>query len=156
MLFRSDRQPVGERGCQASILVLCGWAFRYRVRLHVLSNQIGLKNPLCSKTLTMMYKMVAVERDWVSSWWGLGKPRQLFVTRSQTLVGEVQRTVKQLLESFQLAHMDTQQLRDLWKRRDVPEQTPRSLPKKWSDLTDNDFPLFLSFDQVSRLLSFRR
>ena len=110
----------------------------------------------CVHNLAGVTISVAVERDWVSSWWGLGKPRQLFVTRSQTLVGEVQRTVKQLLESFQLAHMDTQQLRDLWKRRDVPEQTPRSLPKKWSDLTDNDFPLFLSFDQVSRLLSFRR
>lgn len=100
----------------------------------------------------MMYRMVAVERNWASSWWGLGKPRQLFVTRSETLVSEVQRTVKQLLESFELAHMDTQQLRDLWKRRDEPEQPPHHLPKKWSELGDNDFPLFLSFDQVRHFL----
>ncbi|TBU23100.1 P-loop containing nucleoside triphosphate hydrolase protein, partial [Dichomitus squalens] len=101
------------------------------------------------KTLTMMYKIVAIEHGWASSYtWGLTKPRQLFVTRSRMLAGQVHRTVNEVLESFRLAEMTQAELAELRTRRDQPEELRRPVPKKWSQLDDDHFPLFLSFDQV--------
>ncbi|KAI1785417.1 hypothetical protein LXA43DRAFT_899902 [Ganoderma leucocontextum] len=104
------------------------------------------------KTLTMMYKIVSIEWGWSSSSWGLSKPRQLFVTRSRMLAGEVQRTTDQLIESFRLAELNQEELVYLRRRQDEQEERRRPLPKKWSQLEDDHFPLFIGFDKLRDLL----
>ncbi|KAM5542262.1 hypothetical protein V8D89_004135 [Ganoderma adspersum] len=104
------------------------------------------------KTLTMMYKIVSIERGWTASAWGLMKPRQLFVTRSRMLVGEVQRTTDQLIESFRLAELSHEELKDIRNRQGELEQHRQALPKQWSKLEDYHFPLFIAFDKLLDLL----
>ena len=96
----------------------------------------------------MMYKIVSIERGWTASAWGLMKPRQLFVTRSRMLVGEVQRTTDELMESFRLTELNQEELKDIRNRQGEPEQHRQALPKKWSKLEDCHFPLFVAFDKV--------
>lgn len=95
----------------------------------------------------MMYKIVSIERGWSSSPWGLSKPRQLFVTRSRMLAGEVRRTTDELMESFRLAELSQEELVDL-RNRQGDEGHRRPLPKKWSQLEEDHFPLFIEFDKV--------
>ena len=98
----------------------------------------------------MMYKIISVERGWWTASWDLSRPRQMFVTRSPMLSRRVQRTVSQILESFRLADMTQQELVDIWKRRAGPVEHSRPLPRKWSELEDDHFPLIISFDKVRR------
>ncbi|TBU42439.1 hypothetical protein BD309DRAFT_866302 [Dichomitus squalens] len=104
------------------------------------------------KTLSMMYKIVSRERGWASISAELPKPRQLFVTRSRMLAAEVQRTVDHLLESFKLADLTQQELLDIWRRQVDPMDEIRPLPRKWSDLDDEHFPMCISFDQLRDML----
>ncbi|PIL29941.1 hypothetical protein GSI_07852 [Ganoderma sinense ZZ0214-1] len=104
------------------------------------------------KTLTMMYKIISVERGWCTASWYLPRPRQLFVTRSGMLSRQVQRTVGQILESFRLADMTQQELVDIWRRKAESAEHCRPLPRKWSELEDDHFPLMISFDKLRELL----
>ena len=96
----------------------------------------------------MMYKIVSVERSWWTSSWELPRPRQLFVTRSGELSRQVQRLVRQILESFRLADLTEQELADIWKNQAEPAEYSRPLPTKWSELEDDHFPLLISFNNV--------
>ena len=98
----------------------------------------------------MMYKIILVERGWWTASWDLSRPRQMFVTCSPMLSRRVQRTVSQILESFRLADMTQQELVDIWKRQARPVEHSRPLPRKWSELEDDHFPLIISFDKVRR------
>ncbi|KAI1785405.1 hypothetical protein LXA43DRAFT_132191 [Ganoderma leucocontextum] len=104
------------------------------------------------KTLTLIYKIVSVERAWWTSSWDLPKPRQLFVTRSGMLSRQVQRTVNQILESFKLANLTQEELVDIWRSQVQPAEQCRPLPMKWSELEDGHFPLLISFDELRDLL----
>ncbi|KAG8948833.1 hypothetical protein FRC04_009298 [Tulasnella sp. 424] len=107
------------------------------------------------KTTTMMFKMLAYELSAHHA----GIPcRQLFVTQSPALAEKVkayyetlkhnsldlapnQEAEEQAAPSFTLDDMDVQ------KRKDGA-----AAPNSWSKLCDDDFPLFLSYDEASTLL----
>ncbi len=61
------------------------------------------------------------------------------------LAGEVQRTTDELMESFRLAELSHEELVALRNRE---EEHRRPLPKKWSQLEEDHFPLFIEFDKV--------
>ncbi len=65
------------------------------------------------------------------------------------LAGEVQRTTDQLIESFRLSTLSREELVDL-RERQYEQDDRRPLPKKWSQLEEDHFPLFIGFDKVRR------
>ncbi|KAG8995802.1 hypothetical protein FRB94_008765 [Tulasnella sp. JGI-2019a] len=111
------------------------------------------------KTTTMLFKMIALERAAQHS---DTKIRQIFVTQSRVLAGRVEEYFKKLVltsqstkpttalptEESQIATKPQQELLDLDDEVDDDER----LPSRWSDLQDHHFPLFLTFDQLCRLL----
>ncbi|KAJ7877510.1 hypothetical protein B0H13DRAFT_2053786, partial [Mycena leptocephala] len=103
------------------------------------------------KTTSMLYKMLLIEASSELSTPETRKSRQLFVTQSRMLADKVREYFAKLLggyqpsaisENFKAARRADRALVD------VEESDWRiDLPKKYSDLQDTDFPLFVSFDQ---------
>jgi hypothetical protein len=96
------------------------------------------------------------------------KCRQLFVTQSPVLAGRVERYFKNLLLSIEAATLSPSELKDLAAHvkskqegdedearaladpDDQPEKDWKSsLPKKFSLLCDEHFPLFITYHHVS-------
>jgi hypothetical protein len=118
------------------------------------------------KTTTAMYKMLRIEDWWNSApLWRkeiASKPRQMFVTRSARLVASVKEEFQSLMHSMALEHLSTQEATQIALRRsslrpsvDIDlvsaeerhsRQVDKALP--FSRLRDEDFPLFVTFDQV--------
>ena len=98
-----------------------------------------------SKTTIMVMKMLATEMthqqypDMMPS-----KPRQLFVTRSQHLASKVKETFDEMYNSHLLGISHS------------PERRQHALVnvdgRRFGMLTDDEFPLFVSFDHVSSYL----
>lgn len=108
---------------------------------------------LCRKTTTMLYKMLLVEASSEPSTSPTSKSRQLFVTQSRILADKVGEHFAKLLggylpsavsENIKAARRADRALVDIDEENDWRSD----LPKKYSDLQDTDFPLFVSFDQV--------
>jgi hypothetical protein len=109
-----------------------------------------------SKTTTMLFRMLGMEKAAQSK----VRLRQLFVTQSSVLAGRVQEYYTKLRQTLttglksadEIAGMaevkrQTQESQDLVDLDD--EDDGRSnLPSRFSDLTDDHFPLFLTFDKV--------
>ena len=97
-----------------------------------------------------MYKIIGIEQAWEASGHRVSKPRQMFVTRSRMLADQVWRTVRELHESFGLADMSEQQSASLAVPSDqVTDDSPRRLlPRRYSELNDEHFPLFVTIDEV--------
>lgn len=72
------------------------------------------------------------------------KPRQMFVTRSRFLAEKVKEEFGQLFELLVFGEH---------ARRETSQSTPSSLnlPAKFGELTDEHFPLFITYDQVSQI-----
>ncbi|KAI5988945.1 hypothetical protein F5J12DRAFT_915891 [Pisolithus orientalis] len=103
---------------------------------------------------------------WVSSvlgskFLGTKKPRQLFVTRFPVLAAKVEDFFTSLVESLALAGSTEDELRNLRSQiRSAERERPRMInplnalnyrpgtPQKYSELSDHDFPLFITFDQA--------
>ncbi|KAI6110793.1 hypothetical protein EDD16DRAFT_1710655 [Pisolithus croceorrhizus] len=113
------------------------------------------------KTTAMVFKMLGIQRAWeqVS---GARKPRQLFVTRFPVLAAKVEEFFTSSVESLALAGCTQDELRNLRSRnRNAEDEEPQmtdplnalsyrvGTPQKYSDLSDHDFPLFITFDQAS-------
>jgi hypothetical protein len=128
------------------------------------SHQPILIGSLDRKTTTMLFKMLAQEHFWQQSH-GQSRdlmptrPRQLFVTQSRVLADKVEEHFTKLLHSLRLSSNITMNISTLLERkksreetllvdRDEVDQWRSDLPKKFSDLTDDHFPLFLTFDKV--------
>jgi hypothetical protein len=106
----------------------------------------------------MLFKMLGMERSWqlVSE---TMKPRQLFVTQSRVLAGKVEEYFSKLIESLVTASHSPQELKLLVSKRTQQEEElidlddeadwRSELPKKYSLLEDEHFPLFITFDRVS-------
>ncbi|KAI6095651.1 P-loop containing nucleoside triphosphate hydrolase protein, partial [Pisolithus sp. B1] len=112
------------------------------------------------KTTAMVFRMLGIQRAWeqVSS---VRKPRQLFVTRFPVLAAKVEEFFTSLVESLALAGCTEDELRSIRSRiQSTKQQTPRMVdplnalsyrpgtPQKYSELSDHDFPLFITFDQA--------
>ncbi|KAI6106479.1 hypothetical protein EV401DRAFT_513423 [Pisolithus croceorrhizus] len=116
------------------------------------------------KTTAMVFKMLGIQRAWeqVS---GIRKPRQLFVTRFPVLAAKVEDFFAGLVESLALAGRTEDELRILRSQTQSAEQQPRMVdpldalnyrsrtPQKYSMLSDQDFPLFITFDQLARMVA---
>ncbi|KIK18093.1 hypothetical protein PISMIDRAFT_110119 [Pisolithus microcarpus 441] len=117
------------------------------------------------KTTAMVFKMLGIQRAWeqVS---GVRKPRQLFVTRFPVLAAKVNEFFTSLVESLALAGRTRDELRELRSQvRNAEHQEPPMMnpmnalnyrpgtPQKFSELTDHDFPLFITFDQLARMVA---
>lgn len=107
--------------------------------------------------------MLWIERTFQMNSGDVSKPRQIFVTKSRVLAGKVEEYFTKLLESLKVTSQSPEELRKLVlaKRNQVyddnlvdldDEDNWRSdLPRKFSELQDTNFPLFLTFDRVSPL-----
>ncbi|KAJ7671910.1 hypothetical protein B0H17DRAFT_1141332 [Mycena rosella] len=109
------------------------------------------------KTTTMLYKMLLVEASSLeSSAPGAVKSRQLFVTQSRILAEKVGEHFAKLLSGHRPSAVS--EILKAGKKADRvlvadEERDWRSdLPRKYSDLQDTDFPLFVSFEQLCSMI----
>lgn len=90
------------------------------------------------------------------------KPRQVFVTQSRVLADKVQEYYKRLHDSLSSADKAPEELQAMALARaieqdqglvDRDEELERrsGLPKRYSELEDEHFPMFMTFHQVCRL-----
>jgi hypothetical protein len=114
---------------------------------------------LFSKTTTMLFKMLSVERAWEMSKATLQKPRQIFLTKSPVLAARVEEYFRKLQTTLKVADMTKDELANTSKRG--TESAPRMvmhiqdmssledyLPSSFNDLKDEHFPLFVTFEKV--------
>lgn len=117
------------------------------------------------KTTAMVFKMLGIQRTW-EQLSGSRKPRQLFVTRYPVLAAKVEEFFIGLVESLALAGCTQDELRNLRSQnRNAKNEEPQmtdplnalnyrvGTPQKYSDLSDHDFPLFITFDQLARMIA---
>ena len=113
-----------------------------------------------SKTTTMLFKMLGIQRAWEMevSGSGMPKPRQIFVTKSSVLATKVEEYFTKLLESLALAEHSPEDLKRMQARSTEPglvdaDDTDRAdIPQKYSLLEEKHFPLFVTFDKVIFIL----
>ena len=112
----------------------------------------------------MLFKIFGIERAWDDVRDTLGdefsaRPRQIFVTQSRVLVGKVEEYYQKLTESRLAAGRSAEESVALAIKRsgrrarglvneDEEVVFHSTLPKRYGDLTDAHFPLFVTFDQV--------
>ena len=107
----------------------------------------------------MLFKMLRIEREWVTQTKDVAKPRQLFVTQSRVLADKVEDYFLKLVESLATAPRSLQELVNLRKKQRVQREEAlvdldddvngrNDFPERFSLLEDRHFPLFLTFDKV--------
>ena len=109
------------------------------------------------KTTTMLFKMLAIERTW-KQYPDMGsKPRQVFVTQSRVLATKVEEYFSQLMDSLEAATYSRDRLhtikKELARRTKLVDQDDDThwradLPEKFSELSEEHFPLFVTYDRV--------
>ena len=105
----------------------------------------------------MLYKMLAIERTWQQSP-GVGrKPRQVFITQSRVLAVKAEEHFTELMSSFIAIVYSPDELRTMGKDaeqeiefvdQDDDNQWRSDLPERFSELSDQHFPLFITYDRV--------
>jgi hypothetical protein len=109
----------------------------------------------------MLFKMLAIERAYAqqSESLSIARPRQVFVTQSRVLATRVQEAFSKLMASLAATNKSKEELEELAEQQklsglyDVDDDvTKAGLPKKFSLLQDEHFPLFLTFDRVRVLV----
>ena len=106
----------------------------------------------------MLFKMLSIQRTW-QQYPDIGpKPRQVFVTQSRVLATKVEEYFSKLMSSLGAAAYSPEELRAMEKDdeqeiefvdQDDNEQWRSDLPERFSELQDEHFPLFTTYDQVS-------
>ncbi|KAL0573766.1 hypothetical protein V5O48_008193 [Marasmius crinis-equi] len=117
------------------------------------------------KTATMMWKMFGIERayeqmpDAVPS-----RPRQVFVTQSRSLAIRVEESFLKLTKALTTHGKSNKELVEIAKAKqetheeeglvdqDEEEEYRSTLPTRFSELRDEHFPLFVTFDKLCKLL----
>lgn len=105
----------------------------------------------------MLFKMFGIERTWrrFPDMWD--KPRQIFVTQSRVLATKVEEYFSKLILSLKATSYSPQELRKMRKNTEMEmelvdlddiDQWRPDLPMKFSELTDDNFPLFITYDRV--------
>ena len=105
----------------------------------------------------MLFKMLGVERTW-QQYPNMGpKPRQIFITQSRVLATKVEEYFTKLMGSLEVATYSREHLRAMGKganrRAKLMDQDDDShwrsdLPDKFSELSEDHFPLFITYDRV--------
>ena len=102
----------------------------------------------------MLFRMLGIQRAWQTQTPGMPKPRQIFVTKSRVLATKVEGYFAKLLESFALAGYSLEDLKRMQVQNtesglmDVNDEDQADIPQRYSELEDNHFPLFVTFDKV--------
>ena len=105
----------------------------------------------------MLFKMVGIERTWKQFPDMWDKPRQIFVTQSRVLATKVEEYFSKLMLSVEAASYTPQELRKMSMKiekemeyidLDDMDQWRSDLPMKLSELTDDNFPLFITYERV--------
>ncbi|KAF9067282.1 hypothetical protein BDP27DRAFT_1328979 [Rhodocollybia butyracea] len=118
------------------------------------------------KTTTLLFKMLLVERTYQLSQGDTPKPRQIFVTQSRILAKKVEQYFTSLGRSLTASSASLEQLSaqrasqgdvvldDEGDMIDVDDIVDWSgdLPSKFSELRDEHFPLFITFNGLCTML----
>jgi len=105
----------------------------------------------------MLFKMLGIERAWKEFPHTCDKPRQIFVTQSRVLATKVGEYFSKLMLSLEAASRSPEELREMGKNigedtelidLDDVDQWRSDLPRRFSELTDDNFPLFITYDLV--------
>lgn len=112
------------------------------------------------KTTTMLFKMLGIERSYqLMQNETMHKPRQMFVTQSRVLAEKVKDFFLKLHESLLSADKSPEEIRAIVASRQAQQEQGLvdldeeidwrgDLPKRYGDLTDEHFPMFITYDQV--------
>ena len=112
----------------------------------------------------MMFKMLGIERSWESHRETMAKPRQLFVTQSRVLAEKVEEYFTKLLDSLATANQSATELSEMASRKKAKEEQGLvdrdeeiywrgDIPRRYGELKEEHFPMFLTYDHVSILCS---
>ena len=113
----------------------------------------------------MLFKMLIIQRIWQRCPDTGSKPRQVFVTQSRALATKVGEYFAKLMSSLETAACSLEELRALDKDaeqeiefvdQDDNKQWRSDLPERFSELRDEHFPLFTTYDQVRTPSSSKR
>ncbi|KAJ2932243.1 hypothetical protein H1R20_g4868, partial [Candolleomyces eurysporus] len=119
------------------------------------------------KTTTALFKMLGIECAYTqqSETLSVARPRQIFVTQSRVLVTRVEESFSKLLGSLEVTKKSKKELKELAGQQQLQKEGDgvlydveddvtwkAGLPKKFSLLKDEHFPLFLTFDRLCQLL----
>ena len=105
----------------------------------------------------MLFKMLGIQRAWQQHPDMGPKPRQVFVTQSRVLATKVEEYFAKLISSLEVAACSPEEIRLIEKDieeeieyvdQDDNEQWRSDLPEKFSELLDEHFPLFITYDRV--------
>ena len=109
------------------------------------------------KTTTMLFKMLGIQRTWQQHPDIGPKPRQVFITQSRVLATKVREYFAELMISLDATTYSPEELRVMEKDvkediefidQDDNEQWRSDLPERFSELLDEHFPLFITYDRV--------
>lgn len=105
----------------------------------------------------MLFKMLGIQRTW-QQYPDMGpKPRQVFITQSRVLATKVEQYFMKLMWALEAAACSPEELRTMDKDteqeiefvdQDDNEQWRSDLPERFSELLDEHFPLFITYDRV--------
>jgi hypothetical protein len=112
------------------------------------------------KTTAMLFKMFGIEKAWHQTGSSEGRPRQVFVTKSRHLAEKVEEYFMQFITSLSKECHAPRHAVDLlqrWDKRvrrglinvEEDDHWRCDLPQKFSELSDENFPLFITTDGVS-------
>ena len=105
----------------------------------------------------MLFKMLGIERAWRQSKDKWNKPRQIFVTQSRALATKVDEYFSKLMLSVEVASYSPEQLGKMGESvekelelvdMDDMDDWRSDLPAKFSELTDKNYPLFITYERV--------
>ena len=109
------------------------------------------------KTTTMLFKMLGIEHAW-QQYPHIGqKPRQVFITGSRVRASKAEEGFAKLMSSLEALGYSSEEPRTMQK--DVEQETDfmdlddnqqwmSDLPERFSELLDDHFPLFITYDRV--------
>ncbi|KAL7285962.1 hypothetical protein ACG7TL_001077 [Trametes sanguinea] len=115
------------------------------------------------KTTTMLFKMLGIERSWESCRDTLPRPRQVFVTQSRVLAEKVEEYFAKLHNSLATANRTAKEIAEMAAEKKAKQDAGLvdrdeeiywrgDLPKRYGELKEEHFPLFLTYDHLCRLL----
>lgn len=108
------------------------------------------------KTTCMIYRLLATQ---MSPPEGLNRRlRSVFCTASEVLASKVQENFSKLASNFEITKLSKAEVKALaaagvgYELVKADRATLLLLPSRWGQLTDDDFPLFVSFNDVRSFL----
>ncbi|KAK7034640.1 hypothetical protein VNI00_012282 [Paramarasmius palmivorus] len=119
------------------------------------------------KTATMMWKMFGIELTHQDRRFSeaISRPRQVFITQSRSLATRVEESYAKLTKALTTHGKNLKQLKEIAAEQkdriqhqtglvdhDEEEDYRSSLPARFSQLRDEHFPLFVTFDKLCKLL----